>query len=323
MHFGDVARLVGFVVHVGHDVGALQSDRPTRCQTEPLLVDPFHFEVLRLDVELSSKRDVSRPFVWVFGVVDCGQHVHLTLRVIDDHHLDRAQHGHGACGGGVQVVAERKLQQPHVDDVVPFGHPHAIAKFADALRRISPSTQPTERRHARVVPTVHHTLLHQTKQLPLGHDGVVEVEAGEFTLLGRENAKLLDVPFVQRTVHFEFQRAQAVGDAFDAVRLAVCKVVHRINAPRVARPVVGREFDAVHQRVPHVHVGVGHVNLGPEHHAPFRVLALAHFLEQGQILLHRAVTKRTRLPGSVGVPFWAAISSADCSSMYASPDLIN
>ena len=96
-------------------------------------------------------------------------------------------------------------------------------------------------------------------------------------------------------MHLEFKRAQAVGDAFDAVRLTVCKVVHGVNAPRIARSMVGRKFDAVHQRVSHVHVGVGHVNLGSEHHAAFKVLALPHLLEQGQILLHRAVTKRTRL----------------------------
>ena len=67
--------------------------------------------------------------------------------------------------------------------------------------------------------------------------------------------------------------------------------------------MVGREFDAVHQGVPHVHVGMGHVNLGPKHHAPLRVLALPHFLEQGQILLHRAVPKRARFAWLCGCAF--------------------
>ena len=44
---------------------------------------------------------------------------------------------------------------------------------------------------------------------------------------------------------FKFQRAQRVRNAFDGVRNGVRKVVHGIDAPRVARFLVRFVLDAV------------------------------------------------------------------------------
>ena len=66
-----------------------------------------------------------------------------------------------------------------------------------------------------------------------------------------------------------------------------------------ARPVRWwrREQDAVDDRVAHVDVGGGHVDLGPQHAGAFRELAAAHALEQVQVLLHRPVAVRAFLAG--------------------------
>jgi hypothetical protein len=45
------------------------------------------------------------------------------------------------------------------------------------------------------------------------------------------DTQLVEKPVIQRPVIFEFQRANRMRDAFDRVRLAMRKVVGRINAP--------------------------------------------------------------------------------------------
>ena len=69
----------------------------------------------------------------------------------------------------------------------------------------------------------------------------------------------------------------------------VGKVVHRVDAPGVARVVVVVVGDAVNHRVTHVHVAAGHVNSGAEHSGTFGIVAAFHGLEECQILLHRGI----------------------------------
>ena len=72
-------------------------------------------------------------------------------------------------------------------------------------------------------------------------------------------------------------------------------IVHGIDAPGVAGAVVALMLDAVQDRVPHIQVGRGHVDLGPEGPGPVGKLAGPHPLKQVQVLRHRPVAK-----GAVG-----------------------
>ena len=79
------------------------------------------------------------------------------------------------------------------------------------------------------------------------------------------HAELVEEPVVERAMIFEFQRAQrGMGNPLDGIRQTVREVVHRVDAPVVAGPVVRDAANAVDGRVPHIHVGRGHVDLGPE-----------------------------------------------------------
>ena len=73
------------------------------------------------------------------------------------------------------------------------------------------------------------------------------------------------------------------------------KVIHRVNAPLVAGVVVRHAGDAVNDRVTHVDIRGGHVNLRPQHLLAVLVLAVPHGLEQFQIFLHRPVAVRAFL----------------------------
>ena len=87
----------------------------------------------------------------------------------------------------------------------------------------------------------------------------------------------------------ELQRADGVGDTLEVVALSVREVIHRVGVPLGAGAVVRRVYDAVHHRVAEVHIGVGHVELSPEHHASLHSLGCVHLGKQLQVFLHGAV----------------------------------
>ncbi len=88
------------------------------------------------------------------------------------------------------------------------------------------------------------------------------------------------------------QRAERVGDAFDGIRQRMRVVVHRVDAPRIAGPVMTGVPDAVEHRVAHVDVRRRHVDLRAQHVGAVGELARAHAPEQVEVLVDRASAER-------------------------------
>ena len=99
-------------------------------------------------------------------------------------------------------------------------------------------------------------------------------------------------PVVQRAVVLKFQRAQRVRDMLDGILDGMRIVVHRIDAPRIACIVVMHMRHSVQDRIPHVHIGTGHIDLGAECLLAVRKLAVLHAFKEIQILLYAAVSVR-------------------------------
>ena len=154
------------------------------------------------------------------------------------------------------------------------------------------AAQGADRRHTRVVPAHDGALLHEFQQFAFRHHRVGQVQPRELVLVRRPDAERLDEPVVERTVDVEFERADRVGDVLDRVALPVGVVVHRVDAPLVARAVVAGMDDAVHDRVAEEHVGMRHVDLGAQHLLAVGELARLHAFEQVEVLLRRTVAPR-------------------------------
>ena len=131
---------------------------------------------------------------------------------------------------------------------------------------------------------------HELAQLALAHDGIGQVQAGELDLTGLL-LKAADVhhPVIERAVNLVLQRAQGVRDALERVADGVRKVVHRVDAPLVARAVMRGVLDAVDGGVAQVDIGGGHVDLRAQHAGALRELAVLHAQEEVHVLLGRAV----------------------------------
>ena len=86
-----------------------------------------------------------------------------------------------------------------------------------------------------------------------------------------------------------FLRTERMRDAFHRIILTVGPVVHRVYAPLVTGAVVGCVHDAVHDRVAHDDIGMGHIDLGAQDAAAFRKLAILHSFQQVEIFYDRTV----------------------------------
>ncbi len=279
------------------DVGIPQAHLAARRQPEELLRRRLH-EVVVLDVEHARERDAAGPGGRVLRVVDRVDVLDAPFRIVLDDDLERPQHRERAQRAAVEILAHGVLEQRDVDDVLFLGDADARAEVAHRFRRVAAPADAGNRRHARVVPPRHDLLLHERQQLPLAHDRVVQVQAGELDLLrarpelARGARQRVDAPVVQRPVILELQRAERVRDAFDRVRQRMRVVVGRIDAPGVAGAVMRRVADAVQRRVAHVDVRRRHVDLRAQHVRAVGKLARAHPVEQVEVLRHRPVAIR-------------------------------
>ena len=83
----------------------------------------------------------------------------------------------------------------------------------------------------------------------------------------------------------KLQGTQGVGDALHGVLKGMGVVIHGVDAPLVPGAVVAGVVDAVDDRVPHVEVAGGQVDLGPQGVAAVFKLPGPHAAEQVQALL--------------------------------------
>ncbi len=139
-------------------------------------------------------------------------------------------------------------------------------------------------------------LEHELTQIALAHDRVGHIQAGKLALLRvvRQRA-VIDDPLIQRTVVLELDRAHGVRDALECVLDRMREVVQRINAPLVTLTVMVCAHDAVDRRVAQVHVRACHVDLGAQGLGAVGELAVAHILEQLEVLLDRTAAVRAFL----------------------------
>ena len=144
-------------------------------------------------------------------------------------------------------------------------------------------------------------VLHQLQKLALAHHRVVQIQPRELDLLRpgvlERVAEFADEPVVQRPVILELERAQRVRDALNRVRQRMREVVHRIDAPRVAGPMMRGVPDAIERRVAHVEIRRRHVDLRAQDVRAVLELARAHPGEEVEVFVDRTVPVRTVLAG--------------------------
>ncbi len=72
-----------------------------------------------------------------------------------------------------------------------------------------------------------------------------------------------------------------MGNPFNRILQRMGEVVEGIDAPLIPGIVMGGVNDTVDERVPHVHIGGGHVDLSPEHPGTVGKFPIFHAFKQG------------------------------------------
>ena len=72
----------------------------------------------------------------------------------------------------------------------------------------------------------------------------------------------------------------------------MCPVVGRIDMPTVAHAMVWLIADAIHHRVPQLHVFVLHIDLRPEDSSAFVRFPVSHLAKELEVLFNRTRPKR-------------------------------
>ena len=275
------------------EVSAHEARFSTRSQAPPI-GRGIQGEIGPIDPDLARQGDLARPFLAdVPGPQGDLQLFHVVVRPVRDGHFERPQDRHRPRRAGVQVVTDRVLEQLHADAAVRLVHPDARGEQADPLGRVAAAAHPGDRRHPGIVPAGDEALLHQLEQFPLAHHGVVEVQPRELVLARTGlRKKVVDEPVVDRPVVLELEGADGVRDPLDRVGERVGEIVHRVEAPGIAPPVVRGVADAVQQRVAQLHVPRRHIHLRAQHVRSVEELPRPHAGEQVEVLLHRTVPVR-------------------------------
>ncbi len=159
-------------------------------------------------------------------------------------------------------------------------HADMFDEFYYSFRRDSQTAHTGNGGHAGIVPTAYKSAVNQLYKFAFAHDSIGHVKTGKLNLLGMENVQLIQEPVIQRPVVFKLNRAQGMGDALQGIGLPVRPVIHGINAPAITCAVMALMQDAVHDRIPHIHIGMGHVNLCPQHFGAVFEFSRLHPLEQ-------------------------------------------
>ena len=284
-----------------NDAGVLEAHLTARTQPEILRRRHFH-EVVGVDPQLAGEGDLARAQLRIGRVVHRIEPVSFALGDVGEHHLDGAQDGQAAQSHQVQVIANAALEHRHLGEAVVLGHADGSGKGAQRLGPNTPTTQAAQGRHARIVPAGHQAFFDELQQLALAHHRVAEAQAGELNLAGQRAREVerLEHPVVERPVDLELERANGMGDALQIIADRMGVIVHRVQAPTVAGPVVRGVADAVQGRVPQMDVRRRHVDARPQGAGAVRKLALPHALEQIEVLLHGAIAPGAGLAGPLG-----------------------
>ncbi len=139
-------------------------------------------EIAPFNVERFAERDLTRTRVRI-GLVDIERYFFRPL-IVAYRQLKRIDDRHGAGRMRVEIVAHDSLEVTDLAFRVRLGNARALAKIADRGRGNSAVSQSRQRRHARIVPTVHRTVLHKLFQIPFAHDEVCKIQPRKFDLTG-------------------------------------------------------------------------------------------------------------------------------------------
>ena len=97
----------------------------------------------------------------VLRIVDSCQLLNLSLRIVGNNYLHRVENSTHADSTAIQIISNCTFQQRHLVESIVGGISNLINEFDDTFGAVATTTESTDGRHTRIVPTINQTLIHQ------------------------------------------------------------------------------------------------------------------------------------------------------------------
>jgi hypothetical protein len=271
------------------DISAHKTNLAVGFKTEELRRG-YLCEIIRIDVYLTSHRDVSSAKLLFLGMVGQRDHFLFILRVVVNYNLNRLCYCHAAKRIFIEIISNTSLKLTHVNSMICICNTRLTNKVKECLGGISAAAQTAKGGQTGIVPTVNVTLLNELTQITLGHNGVGYVHTSELPLMRLLlKSYLIHYPIVEGTVVTELAGAKGMGNTLKRVLNGMRKVVHRIYAPFVALTVMVNMLDSINYGVTEIGIVAGGVYLRSESACAIRKFAVLHSLEEVEIFFNTTV----------------------------------
>src|SRR4029079_5055012 len=188
--------------------------------------------------------------------------LNLAVGIVFNNDFYRPQDRHPAHGGPVENLAHGEIENAHINNAICLGHADPLDEIADRLVWNATATQSRKSWHAWIVPAIDVTVTNQFGENALRQYCVSQVKPGELILMRlRRHIKVRNEPIVKRTMVFEFQRANGMGDFLYGIGLPMGKVVARVDLPRRAGARMRGVLNTIEHRIAKIDVTGCHVDL--------------------------------------------------------------
>jgi hypothetical protein len=192
---------------------------------------------------------------------------------------------------GVEFLSKNIMEELEIHHTVRLRHPYLPAKAPQCFGRTTPTPEPADGGHPGIIPGIYDRAVYQGLEKAFAHDRVSEIQPGKFVLPGPgRNGDIFEEPVVKRTMIFKLQSAYGMCHSFDGIFISVSEIVHRVDAPFLPRSVMSLLENSIKYGIPHVDIGMSHVDLCPEHALPFLELPSTHFFEKFLVLPGRPIS---------------------------------
>ena len=210
--------------------------------------------------------------------------------IVVDYNLQRTQDAHHSRGGHVEIVPDTVFELSYIHMGIDSRDTNQITELSDCGGSDAAPAQPDDGWHAGIVPSGYVPLFDQADEFSLTQHRVIEIEPGKFSLLGRfVYLHTFQDPVIELAIVLELEGAQGMRDAFNGVREAMGEIIHRVNAPLVARAIMMGVSDSIQDRIAHDHVRRRHVDSGPQDMRAVLKLAGSHPRKEIETLADRPV----------------------------------
>ena len=268
---------IGYIILACYKISTHQTYFISREQTE-IFTRRLDHKVVSLDVKFSGKWHFSCTHLRIFLIVWYIQIFYLAFRIIGDHQFDRIQDRHHTRLRHLQIFTDTIFKHRIIYRTIALWYTGKFHKLTDGWSRKSTAAKCCDGDKTRIIPSVYHAIFYQFLNISFSGNYIGQIHLCKFDLPRRYfKFTLAYNPVIQWAVVLKFQCTDGMTDSFYRILDRMRKVVHRINAPFVARIMVHNVCHTIQDWITHIDIWRTHINFRTENFFAIFKFSIFHF----------------------------------------------